>query len=107
MKTLLTLSMMAATCLLLSCSGAKKEQSSSPMYTEDWESLSKHNEEPEWFKDAKLGIYFHWGVYSVPAFGNEWYPRHMHFLDSRVRTAPPGNLWTPFGIRLSRFRSDV
>lgn len=48
-------------------------------YSADWESLSQHNEEPEWFKDAKLGIYFHWGVYSVPAYGGEWYPRWMHF----------------------------
>lgn len=43
----------------------------------DWESLAQH-EIPQWFKDAKLGIYAHWGVYSVPAFGNEWYPRHMY-----------------------------
>jgi alpha-L-fucosidase len=48
-------------------------------YQADWESLSRHNEAPEWFRDAKLGIYFHWGVYSVPAFANEWYPRWMHF----------------------------
>ena len=47
-------------------------------YEASWESLSKHNEAPEWFKDAKLGIYFHWGVYSVPAFGSEWYPRNMY-----------------------------
>jgi alpha-L-fucosidase len=39
--------------------------------------LSRHEAAPEWFKDAKLGIYFHWGVYSVPAFGSEWYPRNM------------------------------
>lgn len=50
-----------------------------PAYEPDWGSLSKHNEGPEWFQDAKLGIYFHWGVYSVPAFGNEWYPRWMHY----------------------------
>lgn len=25
-----------------------------------------------------MGIYFHWGVYSVPAYGNEWYPKWMH-----------------------------
>ena len=25
-------------------------------------------------KDAKLGVFIHWGVYAVPAFGNEWYP---------------------------------
>ncbi len=53
-------------------------------YQSDWKSLSKHEESPEWFKNAKLGIYFHWGVYSVPAFDNEWYPRHMHFEDHPV-----------------------
>jgi alpha-L-fucosidase len=43
----------------------------------DWESLQKY-ETPEWYKDAKFGIFIHWGVYSVPAFGSEWYPRDMY-----------------------------
>src|SRR6516162_8792978 len=43
----------------------------------DWESLRKY-EVPEWYKDAKFGIFIHWGVYAVPAFGNEWYPRNMY-----------------------------
>jgi alpha-L-fucosidase len=43
----------------------------------DWESLEKYAV-PEWYKDAKFGIFIHWGVYSVPAFGNEWYPRNMY-----------------------------
>jgi alpha-L-fucosidase len=43
----------------------------------DWESLQKY-EVPEWYKDAKFGIFIHWGVYSVPAFGSEWYPRNMY-----------------------------
>jgi len=43
----------------------------------DWESL-QHFEVPEWYKDAKFGIFIHWGVYSVPAFGSEWYPRMMY-----------------------------
>ena len=43
----------------------------------DWESLEKY-EVPEWYKDAKFGIFIHWGVYSVPAFGSEWYPRDMY-----------------------------
>ena len=43
----------------------------------DWESLQKY-EVPEWYKDAKFGIFIHWGAYSVPAFGNEWYPRNMY-----------------------------
>ncbi|MDZ7288755.1 MAG: alpha-L-fucosidase [candidate division KSB1 bacterium] len=45
-------------------------------------SLEKVNPVPEWFKDAKFGIYFHWGVYSVPAFANEWYPRNMFIKGS-------------------------
>ncbi|MGK9476427.1 alpha-L-fucosidase [Melioribacter sp. OK-6-Me] len=47
-----------------------------------FESLEKVNPVPEWFKDAKFGIYFHWGVYSVPAFSNEWYPRSMYIKGS-------------------------
>jgi alpha-L-fucosidase len=45
-------------------------------------SLEKANPVPEWFKDAKFGIYFHWGVYTVPAFSNEWYPRNMYIKGS-------------------------
>ncbi len=43
----------------------------------DWESLQKY-EVPEWYRDAKFGIFIHWGLYSVPAFGDEWYPRDMY-----------------------------
>ncbi|HZQ95792.1 MAG TPA: alpha-L-fucosidase [Candidatus Sulfotelmatobacter sp.] len=43
----------------------------------DWESL-QHYQVPDWYKDAKFGIFIHWGVYSVPAFGSEWYPRLMY-----------------------------
>ncbi len=43
----------------------------------DWGSLSGWSV-PAWYKDAKFGIFIHWGVYSVPAFGNEWYPRQMY-----------------------------
>ena len=43
----------------------------------DWDSLSE-NGVPDWYRDAKLGIFIHWGVYSVPAYGNEWYPRRMY-----------------------------
>lgn len=46
-------------------------------FTADWNSLGGYRA-PEWFRDAKFGIFIHWGVYSVPAFGNEWYPRNMY-----------------------------
>ncbi len=48
-------------------------------YEETWNSLKRHRL-PEWLDDAKFGIYMHWGVYSVPAFGNEWYPSMMYRL---------------------------
>ncbi len=54
-------------------------------YRADWESL-EHYEVPAWYKDAKFGIFIHWGVYSVPAFGSEWYPREMYRRGSREYT---------------------
>ena len=47
-------------------------------YTASWASVDQHPPAPTWFQDAKFGIYYHWGVFSVPAFGNEWYPRNMY-----------------------------
>ncbi len=46
-------------------------------YEPTWESLRAY-QVPEWYQDAKFGIFIHWGVYSVPAFGNEWYARNMY-----------------------------
>ena len=46
-------------------------------YRDSWESLSSHGT-PDWYHKAKLGIFIHWGIYSVPAFGNEWYSRNMY-----------------------------
>lgn len=46
-------------------------------YTDTWESLCEHPT-PQWYTRGKFGIFIHWGVYSVPAFGNEWYPRNMY-----------------------------
>ncbi|MEN0051991.1 MAG: alpha-L-fucosidase, partial [Bacteroidota bacterium] len=53
-------------------------------YEPNQESLSKHEAAPDWFADAKLGIYFHWGPYSVPAYGSAWYPRNMYLKGSKV-----------------------
>jgi alpha-L-fucosidase len=50
-------------------------------YRPEWESL-KTVPIPEWYLDGKFGIFIHWGLYSVPAFGNEWYPRNMYKADT-------------------------
>jgi alpha-L-fucosidase len=49
------------------------------LFEPTWSSLNKHST-PQWFKDAKFGIYTHWGVYSVPARGpnGTWYPYYMY-----------------------------
>lgn len=46
-------------------------------YKDNWQSLSNHKT-PEWYYRDKFGIFIHWGIYSVPAWGNEWYPRSMY-----------------------------
>lgn len=28
---------------------------------------------PQWYDNAKFGIFIHWGVFSVPSFGSEWF----------------------------------
>ena len=48
-----------------------------------WDSLTQYTV-PEWYQDAKFGIFIHWGPYCVPAYGNEWYPRSMYLQDSDV-----------------------
>ncbi len=66
----------------------------------DWQSLSAY-QVPDWYKDAKFGIFIHWGVYSVPAFGNEWYPRNMYIegsAENKHQIATYGPL-TSFGYK--------
>jgi alpha-L-fucosidase len=52
-------------------------------YSASWDSLEKFKV-PKWYEDAKFGIFIHWGVYCVPAFDNEWYPRDMYLMDNPV-----------------------
>ncbi len=49
-------------------------------YKPDWASLA-HHKTPAWYMHDKLGVFIHWGIYSVPAFGSEWYSRAMYDPD--------------------------
>jgi alpha-L-fucosidase len=51
----------------------------------NWASITSQYKIPDWYQDAKLGIFIHWGVYSVPAYHDEWYPRWMYQSDPKVR----------------------
>ncbi|MEA4889631.1 MAG: alpha-L-fucosidase [Clostridiaceae bacterium] len=50
-------------------------------FSASWDSLEQARV-PDWYQDGKFGVFIHWGVYSVPAFGNEWYPRNMYMRGS-------------------------
>lgn len=55
-----------------------------------WESLAAGYKTPDWFRDAKLGIWSHWGPQCVPEFG-DWYGRQMYqqgnpFYEHHVKT---------------------
>ncbi|GLH08491.1 Putative alpha-L-fucosidase [Gryllus bimaculatus] len=41
-------------------------------YKPTWESLDSRPL-PQWYDEAKFGIFIHWGVFSVPSFGSEWF----------------------------------
>lgn len=57
---------------------AASEKAGGPFIPE-WESLRQYRC-PDWFRDAKFGIYAHWGPYSAAkGLGNtDWYGRHMY-----------------------------
>jgi alpha-L-fucosidase len=80
MKNLLSITLILAVFAFLNACNNKPQPTAK--YEPNFKSLEHVNPVPEWFKDAKFGIYFHWGVYSVPAWGNEWYPRNMYFPGS-------------------------
>jgi alpha-L-fucosidase len=65
-----------------------------------WESL-KQVTVPEWYQRGKFGIFIHWGLYAVPAFAHEWYPRNMYIqgepeFEHHVKTYGPQ---TEFGYK--------
>ncbi len=52
-------------------------------YDADWDSLSRW-QAPQWYRDAKFGIFTHWGIYTVPEHDNEWYSRNMYIEGSEA-----------------------
>jgi len=46
-------------------------------FAASWDSLEAYTV-PDWYQNDKFGIFIHWGLYCVPGFANEWYPRTMY-----------------------------
>jgi len=66
------------------CSNNASNKNEEVRYQSNWESLKQH-ETPDWFLDAKFGIYCHWGPYSVPAYETEWYSHYMYVKGHPIR----------------------
>lgn len=72
-NTLISLSSLLASSVTLILNAGDN----APKFEPTWESLEQY-ECPEWFRDAKFGIYTHWGVYSVPETASDWYGHNMY-----------------------------
>lgn len=70
-------------------------------YYPNWKSLDSRPL-PSWYDEAKLGIFIHWGVFSVPSFGNEWFwwtwqgENSTEYVDFMNKSYPPGFQYTDF-----------
>ncbi|XP_049866959.1 alpha-L-fucosidase-like [Pectinophora gossypiella] len=70
-------------------------------YKPDWKDLDSRPL-PEWYDRAKIGIFLHWGVYSVPSFHSEWFWYNWKTADDKKITKfmeqnyPPGFSYQEF-----------
>lgn len=59
-------------CMVLFRNHFKVNADETKVYEPNWKSLDSRPL-PQWYDDAKIGIFLHWGVYSVPSIGTEWF----------------------------------
>ncbi|XP_060535739.1 alpha-L-fucosidase-like [Cylas formicarius] len=71
-------------------------------YDANWASLDSRPL-PSWYDEAKVGIFLHWGVYSVPSFGSEWFwanwrtgGSNNEYVDYIEKNYPPGFSYQEF-----------
>jgi alpha-L-fucosidase len=68
----MTVIMASAVVWLLGCQLLFAFSASAEHYKPTWDSLDARPL-PAWYDDAKIGIFIHWGVFSVPSFVDEWF----------------------------------
>ncbi|XP_038656660.1 tissue alpha-L-fucosidase-like [Scyliorhinus canicula] len=71
-------------------------------YQPDWKSLDSRPL-PSWYDEGKFGIFIHWGVFSVPSFGSEWFwwnwraAHQLKYVDFMKKNYPAGFTYSQFG----------
>ncbi|KAK4877388.1 hypothetical protein RN001_009894 [Aquatica leii] len=68
-------------------------------YEPTWESIDSRPL-PSWYDEAKIGIFLHWGVYSVPSIASEWFWKQWEnnpiIIDFMNKNYPPGFTYQEF-----------
>lgn len=73
MKEYVPIVLVLICCILQSeCNIPRTVDSVDVKYEPNWDSLDSRPL-PKWYDEAKIGIFIHWGVFSVPSFGSEWF----------------------------------
>ena len=78
-------------------------------YQPNWDSIDSRPL-PDWYDEAKFGIFMHWGVFSVPSFFSEWFwwywkgqpiPLTVEYMNENY---PPGFTYADFA---PMFKADL
>ena len=74
-------------------------------YKPNWESLDSRPL-PSWYDEAKIGIFIHWGVFSVPSFGSEWFWTNWHsgqadYVNFMKKNYPPNFTYADFAPKFT------
>jgi alpha-L-fucosidase len=93
--SILVLSIFSLGVLVNSCSEINTNQKNKVHYEPTWESLMQKDATPQWYQDAVLGFYFHWGPYSVSGTGCTGYwtmyiPDHPNYKLVKENYGEPG-----------------
>ena len=78
MKKMTNIRVLLTVSMIVSIGAAGKQPGNAFRYEANWDSIRSHYRCPEWFRDAKFGIFLHWGPHAVPAYGGEKYPKAMY-----------------------------
>lgn len=109
MELKVLLMLFAVFAAVIACVYCKKNQYQlitvqEPTYEPTWDSLDSRPL-PKWFDEAKVGIFLHWGVYSVPTIGTEWFwkfwredhwPGYVDYMTSNFKPGFTYQEFAPF-----------
>lgn len=94
------LAFLALSITIISAKNVRSTNDIPKKYAPNWDSLDKRPI-PSWYDNAKFGIFMHWGVYSVPSFGSEWFWKYFRgnvasYVNFVKKNYPPGFKYPDF-----------